>query len=410
MAFGIGRSDRAQGRRFEFATATRIIFGAGTLREVAPLAAEMGRRALVVTGHTALRQTQDKPSRADPLLDALAEQGIEHTTFAVAGEPTTQVAWQGTQRARETDCDLVIGFGGGSVLDTGKAIAALLTNGGDPLDYLEVVGRGRPLRQPSAPYIAIPTTAGTGAEVTRNAVLASPEHRVKVSLRSPLMLPRLAVIDPELTYSLPPDVTASTGLDAFTQVMEPYVSNRANPLTDALCREGLRCAARSLRRAYEHARLQRDEGAAAREDMALVSFFGGLALANAKLGAVHGFAGPLGGMFPGPHGAICARLLPYAMAINVQALQERSPKSEALRRYGEIAQILTGRADATASDGVAWVQELCQALQVPPLGAYGVTPKDLPVLIEKAAVASSMQGNPIELTEEEMREILSRAM
>ena len=410
MAFGIGRSVRAQGRRFEFATATRIIFGAGTLREVAPLAAEMGRRALVVTGRTALRRAQDKPSRADPLLDALAEQGIEHTTFAVAGEPTTQVARQGTQRAREAGCDLIIGFGGGSVLDTGKAIAALLTNGGDPLDYLEVIGRGRPLTQPSAPYIAIPTTAGTGAEVTRNAVLASPEHRVKVSLRSPLMLPRLAVIDPELTHSLPPDVTASTGLDAFTQVMEPYVSNRANPLTDALCREGLRCAARSLRRAYEHARLQRDEDAVAREDMALVSLFGGLALANAKLGAVHGFAGPLGGMFPGPHGAICARLLPYAMEVNVRALQERSPKSEALHRYGEIAQILTGRADATASDGVAWVQELCQALQVPPLGAYDVTLEDLPVLIEKAAVASSMQGNPIKLTEEEMREILTRAM
>jgi len=387
----------AQGRRFEFATATRIIFGAGTLREVGPLAAGMGNRALVVTGRTI--------ERATPLLDALTTQRIVTVTFSVAGEPTTEVARLGTQRARESDCDLVIGFGGGSVLDSGKAIAALLTNGGVPLDYLEVIGRGQPLSQPSAPYIAIPTTAGTGAEVTRNAVLASPEHQVKVSLRSPLMLPRLALVDPELTHSLPPEVTASTGLDALTQVMEPYVSNRANPLTDALCREGMRRAARSLRRAYENG-----DDAAAREDMALTSLFGGLALANAKLGAVHGCAGPIGGMFPAPHGAVCARLLPHVMAVNVRALKERSPGSEALRRYDEIARILTGNEEATADDGVAWVQELCQALQVPSLASYGMTPADLTVVIEKASVASSMQGNPIQLTPDEMREILTQAL
>jgi len=399
--------------RFEFATATRIIFGPGTLSEVGPIAAEMGSRALVVTGRTALRQAQDKPARAAPLLDRLAAQGIDYVTFSVAGEPTTEVARLGTQRAREENCDLVIGFGGGSALDTGKAIAALLTNGGDPLDYLEVIGRGQPLTRPAAPCIAIPTTAGTGAEVTRNAVLASPEHRVKVSLRSPLMLPRLALVDPELTYSLPPEVTASTGLDALTQVMEPYVSNRANPLTDALCREGMHRAARSLHRAYacgEQGRTKHGDDAAAREDMALASLFGGLALANAKLGAVHGFAGPVGGMFPAPHGAVCASLLPHAMAVNVQALQKRLPGSEALQRYDEIARILTGCASATADEGVAWVQELCQALQVPSLAAYGMTPEDFPILIEKASVASSMQGNPIKLTPDEMREILTRAL
>jgi alcohol dehydrogenase class IV len=391
------RTGFAQDKRFEFATATRIIFGAGTLREVGPLATEMGSRALVVTGRTAARVT--------PLLGALVAQGIDCVTFSVAGEPTTEVAGLGTQRAQEADCDLIIGFGGGSVLDTGKAIAALLTNGGDPLDYLEVIGRGQPLTRPSAPYIAIPTTAGTGAEVTRNAVLASPEHRVKVSLRSPLMLPRLALVDPKLTHSLPPEVTASTGLDALTQVMEPYVSNRANPMTDALCREGMRRAARSLRRAYEQG-----DDAVAREDMALTSLFGGLALANAKLGAVHGFAGPVGGMFSAPHGAICARLLPHVMAVNVRALQERSPRSESLGRYDEISRILTGNDKATADDGVAWVQELCQALQVPSLASYGVTLEDFPVLIEKASVASSMQGNPIELIPDEMREILTWAL
>ncbi|MBC8447053.1 MAG: iron-containing alcohol dehydrogenase [Chloroflexi bacterium] len=383
--------------RFEFATATRIVFGAGTLREVGPLAAAMGSRALVVTGRT--------PARAQPLLDLLAAQGLKTVTFSVSGEPTTAVARQGTQRAREAGCDLIIGIGGGSVLDTGKAIAALLTNGGGPLDYLEVIGRGQPLTQPAAPYIAIPTTAGTGAEVTRNAVLLSPQHRVKVSLRSPLMLPRLALVDPELTYTMPPEVTASTGLDALTQVMEPFVSYKTNPLTDGLCREGMRRAARSLRRAYE-----RGDDAAARQDMALVSLCGGLALANAGLGAVHGFAGPLGGMFPAPHGAVCAALLPHVMAVNVRALRERAPDSGALRRYDEMARILTGDERATAAAGVAWVQELCAALHVPPLSAYGLTAADLPLLIEKAAASSSMKGNPIALTVEEMREILTRAL
>jgi alcohol dehydrogenase class IV len=383
--------------RFEFATATRIVFGPGTLIEVGPIAAAMGRRALVVTGRTV--------TRATPLLEALSAQGIDAVTYSVAGEPTVEIARQGTRRARNMGCDLVIGFGGGSAIDTGKAIAALLTNGGDPLDYLEVIGGGEPITQPAVPCIAIPTTAGTGAEVTRNAVLASPDHRVKVSLRSPLMLPRLALVDPELTHSLPPSVTASTGLDALTQVIEPYVSNRANPMTDALCRQGMHRAARSLRRAFEQG-----NDAAAREDMAIASLFGGLALANAKLGAVHGFAGPTGGMFHAPHGVICGRLLPFVVAINVRALQERDPESKALRRYDQVAQILTGRLDATADDGVAWVQELGHALQVPPLSSLGVTEGDFPALIEKASRASSMKGNPIMLTPDELQEILVRAL
>jgi alcohol dehydrogenase class IV len=391
--------------RFEFATATRIIFGPGTLQEVPPIVAGIGHRALVVTGHST--------ERARPLLEALTREsdGLSVTTFSVIGEPTTDLVRKGTEFARELTCDVVIGFGGGSALDAGKAIAALLTNGGQPLDYLEVIGHGQPITQPPAPYIAISTTAGTGAEVTRNAVLLSPEHRVKVSLRSPLMLPRLAVVDPELTYGLPPEVTASTGLDALTQVIEPYVSNKANPLTDAVCREGMRRAARSLRRAYESA-LENEMGndPAAREDMALTSLLGGLALANAKLGAVHGFAGPLGGMFHGPHGAICARLLPPVMAVNLRALQDRLPNSESLRRYNEVAQILTGSPSATANDGVAWVQELCDALQVPPLANWGVTRADFPVLTEKSAISSSMKGNPIKLTSDELEEILTRAL
>jgi alcohol dehydrogenase class IV len=218
------------------------------------------------------------------------------------------------------------------------------------------------------------------------------------------MLPRLALVDSELTHSVPPEVTASTGLDALTQVMEPYVSSRANPLTDALCREGMRRAARSLRRACEQG-----DDPAAREDMALTSLFGGLALANAGLGAVHGFAGSLGGMFDGAHGAICASLLPHVMAINVRVLQERAAESAALARYDEIARILTGDHKAVAADGGAWVKDLCQALRIPSLDSYGMTEADWPAVIEKSAAASSMRGNPIELTPDELREILERA-
>jgi alcohol dehydrogenase class IV len=383
--------------RFEFATATRIIFGVGTVRELAPAARQMGRRALFVTGLP--------PEPSARLTHQLEGAGVLCASFAVAIEPTLDLIQQGAQFAREEQCDLVIGFGGGSAIDAGKAIAALLTNRGDLMDYLEVIGKGKSLSVASAPFIAVPTTAGTGAEVTRNAVLASPEHKVKVSLRSPRLLARLAVIDPELTFDLPPAITAHTGLDALTQVMEPYVSNRANPLTDGFCVEGIRRVSRSLRRAY-HA----GHDAEARTDMSLASLLGGLALANAGLGVVHGFAAPLGGMFPSPHGAVCAALLPHGMEVNIRALRARAPERESLRRYQEVARLLTGQPSATAEDGVEWVREICQELSIPPLSSYGIREADVPVLVEKASHASSMKGNPLVLTADELREVLARAL
>ncbi len=382
---------------FEFATATRIIFGTGAVAEVGAIAKSMGTQALVCLGTAS--------DKAHALFATLIEHQVGSVTLAVAGEPDLDLVRRGVQRAREEECDLVIGFGGGSALDAGKAIAALLSNGGDPLDYLEGIGRGRPLTVRSVPYIAIPTTAGAGAEVTRNAVLAAPEQRVKVSLRSPLMLPRVAVVDPTLTYSMPPALTASTGLDALTQVIEPFVSGRANPLTDALCREGMQRAARSLRRVYEQG-----DDAAAREDMAIASLFGGLALANSGLGAVHGIASVAGGMFAAPHGAVCARLLPVVMSINLRALQQRQPQSDALRRYDEVARLLTGRTAATASDGVAWVEQLCADLRITPLSAYGLNAQDVATVVEKSLAASSTKANPIALTAEEMGEVLVGAM
>lgn len=384
--------------RFEFATATRIIFGAGTLRELGPLAAEMGRRGLLVTG--------SHPERTAGLMEQLSAAGITVSPFVVSGEPTTDLARQGVEAGRDADADLIIACGGGSALDTGKAIAALLSNGGDPLDYLEVIGAGRPLTQPAVPFIAIPTTAGTGSEVTRNAVLGSAGHRVKVSLRSPLMLPRLALVDPELTYDLPRAVTISTGLDALTQLIEPFVSHKANPMTDALCREGIGRVARALPRAAADG-----QDAAARADMALGALWSGLALANAALGAVHGLAGPLGGMLPdAPHGAICAALLPHVMAANVAALRRRPTDGAGLARFDEAAQLLTGRPDARAADGAAWLHDLGAALAVPGLAAFGLSRDHFPELIAKAQVASSMKGNPVALTEDELLEIVERAL
>ena len=379
--------------RFEFATATRIVYGEGVVREVAPAARELGTRALVVTGRS--------DQRSAPLRTELAEAGVACQTFHVDGEPTVEGVQLGAKIAGAERCDLVIGFGGGSALDAGKAIAALLTNGGDLLEYLEVIGHGQPLRVAPAPFIAVPTTAGTGAEVTRNAVLDSPPHRVKVSLRSPRMLPRLAVVDPELSLDLPPEVTARTGLDALTQLIEPYVSNRANPLTDSFCVEGLGRASRSLRRAYHDGRDR-----TARADMSLASLLGGLALANAALGVVHGFAGPVGGMFPAPHGAVCAALLPYGIETNIRALRMRHPAGETLRRYETVARLLTGRPQASAEDTVEWTREICRELQIPSLRVYGVRDADWPALIERAMRASSMKGNPIALTPDELREVL----
>jgi alcohol dehydrogenase class IV len=383
--------------QFEFSTAGRIVFGPGVSGQIPDLVAGSGRRAFLVLGGTAERFRR--------LLDPIAARGIVGQSCSVTGEPTTEIVQMAAKSAREAATDVVVALGGGSVLDTGKAVAALLTNAGDLLDYLEVVGKGRPLRQAAAPCIAVPTTAGTGAEVTFNAVLGVPDRHVKVSIRSPLMVPRWAVVDPTLTHSMPPELTASTGLDALTQLIEAFVSNKANPLTDGVCREGLQRAGRSLRRAFQDGR-----DANAREDMSLASLFSGMALANAKLGAVHGFAGPLGGQTLAPHGVICGKLLPYVMQANVRALQDRDTHSPVLARFDEVGRILTGKSTARASDTVAWIEELCAILGLPGLRRYGLSENDFPTVAAKARNASSMKGNPVALTEEELVGILRQAI
>jgi alcohol dehydrogenase class IV len=387
---------------FELGTAARILVGPGVRHQVAAAVAATGTKSvLVVTGRS--------PDRAAALLAELAALGIAAGSFAVSEEPSVDVARAGVRRIADLNAGAVVAIGGGSALDAGKAIAALATNQGDPLDYLEVVGAGRALTRPSLPFIAIPTTAGTGSEVTKNAVLSVPGARVKASLRSWLMLPRLAVIDPDLLEALPRSVIASSGLDALSQVIEPFLSIRANPITDALARDGIRRSARSLRRAFDAGLAS---AADVREDLALASLCGGFCLANAGLGAVHGFAAAAGGMFAAPHGAVCAALLPHVLDVNLRAMRARAPAHPALPRLHELAALLTGAAlsDLTAGDAISFVTKLGRALETPGLGRYGMAASDIPDLVQKAKQASSMKGNPLPLSDHELTEIAERAL
>jgi alcohol dehydrogenase class IV len=382
---------------FEFATAGRVMVGPGRAAELPGVVAVLGSRVLVCTGA--------RPERHTGLLTDL---GLPTAVFQVAAEPTADLVRAGLAAAREHGADVVAAIGGGSVIDAGKAVAMLLGNGGDPLDYLEVVGPGRQITEPAVPCVAVPTTAGTGAEVTANAVLAVPEHRVKASLRSALMIPRVALVDPLLTVSCPPSVTASSGLDALTQCLEPFVSVRASPLTDGLAREGLRRAGIGLRAAYA------DGGdLAARADMALCSLLGGMALANAKLGAVHGLAGVIGGTANVPHGLACAALLAPVIEANVQALRSGRPGDPGLApldRYAEAARLLTGQPAATVEDGLAWIRETLALLAVPGLAAFGLRPEHADDVAAKAMTSSSMQGNPVSLSHGELDAIVLQSL
>ncbi len=387
---------------FEILAPRRVIFGVG---QASTLAAHV--RALVPASSHVLVVTGRDPLRHDALTREL---GREHHVLVhpIAHEPSVEDALAATTRARAHGVALVVGLGGGSALDLAKAVAALVTNPGDPLDYLEVVGRGAPLLRDPLPFVAVPTTAGTGAEATKNAVLCAlgPDgRRVKVSLRSDRMLPTLALINPRLPTSAPRAVTASTCLDALVQVIEPFLSHAATPFTDALCRDAIPRGARALPHLCEHL-----DDVDARTEMALVSLHGGLALANAKLGAVHGFAGPLGGLFSAPHGTICASLLPHVLEANLAALRARAPSSSALARHDELARLVTGTDHAVADDAVRWARELTRALSIPSLAALGVRTDDVPLVAAQASRSSSMKGNPIALTDAELHAILERAL
>ena len=382
---------------FDLAVPADIRFGAGRVSEVPQAVAGLGAsQVLVVTG----RDT----SRADGIRAALTTAGISSAVFGVATEPSVDVVRAAVQVSAEAGCDAVLGFGGGSALDVAKAAAVLATSGTDPLDHLEVIGAGRPIVKPGLPCIAVPTTAGTGSEVTRNSVLSS--GAVKASLRSPLLLPKVAVVDPDLLAGLPRPVIASSGMDALSQLIEPFLSRRANPFSDALAKDGIRRSARSLQRAW----LDGMGEATVREDLAVASLFGGMCLANSGLGAVHGIAAAAGARLSAPHGAVCAAVLAASMAINLRALRDRAPEHPALRRLVEVAALLTDRPQAAAEDGIDWLQELTATLSIPGLLHYGLDRAEIPDLVSGAQQASSMRANPIELSDAEVSEILTRSL
>ena len=383
--------------QFQLTVPTDIRFGAGRVSEIPDALAGLGAsRVLVVTGRSA--------SRADGVRAALTDADISSMVFQVAAEPSIERVRTAVELLAETGCDAVLGFGGGSALDVAKAAAVLATSGKDPLEHLEVIGAGRPIESPGLPCVAVPTTAGTGSEVTRNSVLSG--SGVKASLRSPLLLPRVALVDPDLLVGVPRPTIAASGMDALSQLIEPLLSQRANPFTDALAREGIRRSARSLRRAYQEGM----EDAGVREDLALASLFSGMCLANSGLGAVHGLAAAAGARLSAPHGAVCAAVLAAAMEINLQALHDRAPEHPALQRMVELATLLTGRPDATPEDALAWLQDLTAALTIPGLASYGLDGAGIEAVVAAAQKASSMRGNPIELRDEEVREIVARSL
>jgi len=382
---------------FEFSTASRIIFGSGSIEKLDAILPGLGKSCLLVLGK----------KNPDPaiIISKLDKHGIKAATIHIEHEPAIADIEHAIAEGRKNNSDFVIGFGGGSVIDAGKAAAALLNNDGELLDYLEVVGKGQPVENHSKTYIAIPTTAGTGSEVTRNAVIAVPDKRVKVSMRHQNLLPAIALVDPLLTLTVPQAVTASTGMDAFTQVIEPYLTQVTNPFVDILCARAIPLGRKNLMACY-----QNGQDVYAREKMAFVSLMGGFALANAKLGAVHGFAGPLGGMFDAPHGAICAALLPAVMEVNAHLLKTRAPEGEKIQRFEQVARWVTGDDHAEIQDGVEAVGALGKFLKIPSLSNYGIREEDFPAIIHKAKRSSSMKGNPGLLSEDDMALILKKSL
>jgi len=360
---------------FSLRVPQEVHFGKGEVRKLPEIVARFGRRVFIVTG-----------SRPAPV------GFVDAVRWSVHGEPEITSADESARLCRESGCDVVVAIGGGSVLDTAKAAAALAPNGGEALDYLEGVGRGRVLDRPSLPFIAVPTTAGSGSEATRNAVLRVPDLKVKRSLRSEFMVPRVAVIDPELSETCPVPVAASAGLDALTHLMEAYVSIGAQPTTDVLALKGIELAARGL--------VGLSRGKPDMEAMSLASFWGGIVLANAGLGAVHGLVAPLGGRFAVPHGMGCACLLTATMRTNINALRERAPESPALARYAEIR---------TALKNVPDLDSLRSDLGVPSLGSFGLSIDAIPDVIGGSR-AGSMNFNPIRLTDAELERILVDSM
>ena len=385
--------------RFDFASAGRILFGRGRIAELPDLIKLSGKKVMLVTGA--------HPGRHDSLRAQLEKAGLSVAVEPVSGEPTVRRVSEITDSILRQQCEVVAGIGGGSVIDAGKAAAALANNPGDIMDYLEVVGAGKALPQPSLPYIAIPTTAGTGAEVTKNSVITVPEQHVKVSLRSPFMLPRFALVDPDLALDCPPEVSVNCGFDALCHLIEAYLSAKATPMSDAVCREGLsRMGGGALVLHW-----MRPDDPNVMVNISLGSLLGGMALANGGLGAVHGFAGVIGGMTGAPHGAVCAALLPAVLRMNLDiACQGKQPLCrQTMARINETALMLSRDVNSKTQDLITLIENMSTQQNVAGLEKLGVKRADFPVIIEKSSRASSMKGNPFLLTAEQLFQILDES-
>jgi alcohol dehydrogenase class IV len=382
---------------FELFPIPHILFGAGESRRLPDLAAPLGNHALILHNGRAL----------DRLQQGLDDINLLTTPLRQSGEPTAHDVNAATELARSAGCDCVIGIGGGSAIDAAKAVAGLLTNGGQAVDYMEVVGHGKKITKPAAPWLAIPTTAGTGAEVTRNAVIGLPEKNFKASIRSEHLLPKAVIVDPELALDVPPDVTASSGMDALCQLIEAYTSTNASYFTDGLIFKVLSDAATALPRAYRDGRDLK-----ARAHMALAALYSGIALTNAGLGAVHGFAAPLGANFPAPHGTICATLLPHILRQNISAA--RAMGHSVLDRYGTIGLLLSHGPSVPWDDAidrcVTITEQLVRELRIPPLSTFGLTESQIPEMVALARKASSMRYNPVTLSDGCLATALRNAM
>ncbi len=400
-----GRATAAPYSTFAVGRLPQIHFGPGRIGDVAELIAGYGNRIALVTGESSFAASR----RLQSLLSELDQRDICREHVVIPGEPTPEMIDAAVRRLRADPPAAVLAVGGGSALDAGKAIAGLTPGGAPVTDYLEGVGSGRVYRGPALPMVAVPTTAGTGSEATRNAVIGrAGRGGFKKSFRDNALVPRHAVIDPDLLASCPAPVIAANGMDALTQLLESYLSTRASRFTDALARSGLE----SIRDGLES--LYRSEGAdaAARERMAWAALASGICLAQSGLGSVHGLAAPLGALFPIPHGVACGAVVAEATAINVAAAGRVESGDRILRRYAEVAALLCGTPvddrDAAAAL-VDWLRQLTRRLGVPGLSAYGVTDADVAELVANSR-GNSMRTNPVELTDDEIANLVRRCL
>ena len=392
---------------FSISRFPRICYGNGRINEVPALAATYGRTALLVTGKHSFCSTP----RWQSFTQLLETKGMKWLHLTVSGEPTPMLVDQAVSQFRDESVDVVIAIGGGSVLDAAKAIAGLLPYGNSVMDYLEGVGKNVPYHGPSTPFIAVPTTAGTGSEATKNSVLSvHGRDGFKKSFRDECLIPEYAVIDPDLLASCPRELVAADGMDAFTQLLESYASLKANPFTDALALSGITAVKEGFFAAWEGNEPDASHGRGA---MAYAALLSGITLAQVGLGSVHGLASPLGAYFPIPHGVVCGTLVSAATEINIKAMQEREPDNPALSKYAQVGRLLANQLeidDATARSSLTTLlAEWSERLQLPRLNGYGITAADFPLIVANSR-GSSMQTNPIVLTDAEINAILMQRL